>query len=136
LRSALAERGQTEVEVGKMRDAHAVELHGEPVDGQLERPQSHPPRLEHAVDEAERRERDDDPEKRQIWSFSRTGFTETTCRLNFSSASSTPAATPTSCDRCRIGILKSRPVAAFNFDCHASSDRWQSGHGVTIASAP
>ena len=29
-----------------------------------------------------------------------------------------------------------RPVVAFSFDCHASSERWQSGHGVTIASAP
>ena len=28
------------------------------------------------------------------------------------------------------------PVVAFSFDCHASSERWQSGHGVTIASAP
>ena len=40
----------------------------------------------------------------QIWSFSRIGFTDTTCRLNFSSDSSSPAATPTSCERCRIGI--------------------------------
>ena len=87
-------------------------------------------------DDDERREREDDPEKGQIWSFSRTGCTETTCRLNFSSASATPAATPTSCERWRIGILKSRPVAAFSFDCQASSERWQSGHGVTIASAP
>ena len=47
-----------------------------------------------------------------------------------------PAATPISCERCRIGIAKSRPVVAFSFDCHASSERWQSGHGVTIASAP
>jgi len=41
---------------------------------------------------------------RQIWSFSRIGWTETTWRLNFSSDSSNPAATPTSCDRCRIGM--------------------------------
>src|SRR5213595_3566373 len=33
-------------------------------------------------------------------------------------------------------MWNSRPVAARSFDCHASSDRWQSGHGVTIASAP
>jgi len=33
------------------------------------------------------------------------------------------AATPTSCERWRIGILKSRPVSALSFDCHASSDR-------------
>ena len=31
---------------------------------------------------------------------------------------------------------KSRPVVPSSFDCHASSERWQSGHGVTIASAP
>ncbi len=47
-----------------------------------------------------------------------------------------PGGDPTSCDRCRIGIWKSFPVAAFSFDCHASSERWQSGHGVTIAWAP
>ena len=29
-----------------------------------------------------------------------------------------------------------RPVAASSFCCHASSERWQSGHGVTITSAP
>src|SRR5207248_1891948 len=47
-----------------------------------------------------------------------------------SSADDNPAATPISCERCRIGIWKSRPVVSFNFDCHASSERWQSGHGV------
>ena len=56
--------------------------------------------------------------------------------MNFSAESGSPAATPISCERCRIGIAKSRPVEAFSFDCHASSERWQSGHGVTIASAP
>ena len=35
-----------------------------------------------------------------------------------------------------IDMLKSRPVAFFSFDCQASSERWHSGHGVTIASAP
>ncbi len=47
-----------------------------------------------------------------------------------------PAATPISCERWRIGIWKSLPVCFLSFDCHASSERWQSGHGVTIASAP
>ena len=37
-------------------------------------------------------------------SLSSTGFIETTCRLNFSSESSSPAATPISCARCMIGI--------------------------------
>ena len=35
-----------------------------------------------------------------------------------------------------IGIGERPAGRAFSFDCHASSDRWQSGHGVTIASAP
>ena len=30
----------------------------------------------------------------------------------------------------------SRPVEASSFPCQASRERWQSGHGVTIASAP
>ena len=64
------------------------------------------------------------------------GLGPTMCRLNFSSDSLIPAATPTSCERWRIGSLKSRPVVGSSFDCHASSDRWHSGHGVTIASAP
>ena len=46
----------------------------------------------------------------QTESFSVTGSTETTWRLNFSSDESSPAATPTSCERCRIGIWKSLPV--------------------------
>lgn len=56
-------------------------------------------------------------------SLSVTGFTDTTWRLNFSSESVRPAATPMSCERCRIGIWKSLPVCFFSFDCHASSDR-------------
>ncbi len=46
----------------------------------------------------------------QTESFSVTGATETTWRLNFSSELSSPAATPTSCERCKIGIWKSFPV--------------------------
>ena len=69
-------------------------------------------------------------------SFSSTGSIETTCRLKRSSESDRPAATPISCERCRIGIWKSFPVCFLSFDCQASSERWQSGHGVTIASAP
>ena len=61
------------MEVGEMRDPQPVELVREPVDRQLERPQPDPARFERAVRDAERRERDDDPEKGQIWSFSRTG---------------------------------------------------------------
>src|SRR5262249_60984610 len=103
----------------------------------VHRTQPHPPALEPAP--AEPGARDGAGKSTgplQTSSFSSTGSTDTTCRLNFSSESATPAATPTSCDRCRIGIWKSFPVWAFSFDCHASSDRWHSGHGVTNASAP
>ena len=65
-----------------------------------------------------------------------TGSTGTTWRLNLSSESAKPAATPISCDRWMIGMPSVRPVDFSSFDCQASSDRWQSGHGVTIASAP
>ncbi len=61
--------------------------------------------------------------RRQTLSFSITGSTETTCRLNLSSESVRPAATPTSCERWRIGIAKSLPVCFFSFDCQASSER-------------
>src|SRR6185503_1676891 len=44
------------------------------------------------------------PRALQTSSFEVTGSTETTWRLNFSSDSSSPAATPISCERCRIGI--------------------------------
>ena len=84
---------------------------------------------------AQRTRRRERPALRRTASRS-TGATETTWRLNFSSESVRPAATPTSCERCRIGIAKSLPVCFFSFDCQASSERWQSGHGVTIASAP
>src|SRR4249919_770 len=61
-------------------------------------------------------------------SLSSTGFIETTCRLNLSSESSRPAATPINCERCMIGIgfSGSRPSllrCAFSFDCHASRDK-------------
>src|SRR4051794_21271406 len=132
-------RRYSEMEVREVRDAQAVELRRQARQLELSDPQAHPAGLERPICSDDRRERDEpsEPEQKgQIWSFSMTGSTETTCRLNFSSDSSSPAATPTSCERWRIGILKSRPVAFFSFDCHASSERWQSGHGVTIASAP
>lgn len=49
--------------------------------------------------------------------------TGVTCRWNFSSAPSTPAASATSCDMCRVGISNFRPACFSAFDCHASSDR-------------
>ena len=45
-----------------------------------------------------------DPVRYGACSFSRTGVTGTTWRLNLSSDSSSPAATPISWERCRIGI--------------------------------
>ena len=90
-----------------MRDAQAVELGRQPGHLELELAQPHPAGFEPAVGDRHGRERRgarEDAGARQIWSFSRIGWTETTWRLNFSSDSSSPAATPTSCDRCRIGI--------------------------------
>src|SRR5947207_3273603 len=134
------------MEVREMEDPEAVELLRQARDRHFEPPKPHPTRLEPTPRE---RRRDAEPEpcpgssaevlrraRAQTSSFAKTGSTETTCRLNLSSDSSSPAATPTSCERWRIGIWKSRPVAAASFCCQASSERWQSGHGVTIASAP
>ena len=91
-----------------MRDPQAVELGRQAVDGHLEHPQPHPPSFEPAVRREDDRQDDDGRgeslRRAQIWSFSMIGSTETTCRLNLSSDSSSPAATPTSCDRWRIGI--------------------------------
>src|SRR4051812_46198644 len=130
-------RRQAEMKVRQMRDSDAVELCRQPLQGDVERPEPHPARFEPPPPEPGA---GDGTGKRgaalQTSSFSSTGATETTCRLNFSSESGSPAATPTSCERWRIGIWKSLPVAALSFDCHASSERWQRGHGVTIVSAP
>ena len=90
-----------------MGNAEAVELGRQPRHLELELAQPHPAGFEPAVGDRHGHERcgaREDAGARQIWSFSRIGWTETTWRLNFSSASSNPAATPTSCDRCRIGI--------------------------------
>src|SRR5581483_538639 len=106
LHGPLPERGHPEVEVGEVRDAEAVELRREARQANFPDPQPHPAGLEHAVAGGEGRDGDQHEEEDQTRSFSTTGSTETTCRLNFSSASSRPAATPTSCERWRIGILK------------------------------
>ena len=44
-------------------------------------------------------------------------------------------------DADQLGQMENRQLEALlvwasSFDCHASRERWQSGHGVTIASAP
>ncbi len=81
-----------------MRDPNAVELGRQAVDAQVELAQPNESGFEPAVAEARGRSPGADPGD-QIASFSRTGLTDTTCRLNFSSDSCKPAATPTSCAR-------------------------------------
>src|SRR5262245_56625184 len=120
-----------------MCDANPIELCGHAVEPNLDDPPSQPSRLEPRPTGHRRpRGQHDDESPDQTDSFSVTGSTETTWRLNFSSDASSPAATPTSCERCRIGIWKSFPVCWRSLDYQASSERWQSGQGVTIASAP
>src|SRR6516165_8043607 len=115
------------MEVGEVGDPEPVQLVWQLRHRQLEHAQPNPARLERAP--AQSREHsgtrgDGLPATGpQTSIFSSIGFTDTTCRLNLSSDSWSPAATPTSCERWRIGILKSRPVSALSFDCHASSDR-------------
>ena len=72
----------------------------------------------------------------QTESFSVTGVTETTWRLNFSSESVEPGRDADQLGEVEDRHVEVRPVAFSSFGCHASSERWQSGHGVTIASAP
>jgi type II secretory pathway pseudopilin PulG len=108
LDGARAARGDAEVEVREVGDADTVELGREPGHVQVELPQPHPARFEPSVPGDRGGEACGTgcqrSERSQIWSFSITGLTDTTCRLNFSSDSSSPAATPTSCERCRIGM--------------------------------
>src|SRR5262249_7907220 len=103
-----AARRHAEMQVREMRDAKSVErrrnaraqhLYPSPLHQSSLQPQQR----------SDRRGRDDndDDEPDQTESFSVTGATETTWRLNLSSDESMPAATPTSCERCRIGIWKS-----------------------------
>src|SRR5215212_1647134 len=121
------------MEVGEVGDPEADELLRNTPQGNVELAKTNPSRLEMAPGDASGGRRDS---RFQTSNCSTTGETDTTCRLKFSSDSSRPAATPISCDRWRIGMSNDLPVAFCSFDCHASSDRWQSGHGVTIASAP
>src|SRR5581483_6561265 len=126
-------RGNAEVEVREVRDPEPVELLRQPRHLDLELAKPDPARLERAPAEGRARERADGLQTSRRAS---AGRGSTMWRLNFSSDSSRPAATPTSCARWRIGIANFRPVDASSFCCHASSERWQSGHGVTITSAP
>ena len=116
----LAATRHAEVEVGEVRDPQAAQLLRQPAHAHVTRVEPYPSRLEPRPPE---RGGGDPGESSQACVFSRTGATETTCRLKRSSDSSSPAATPISCDRWRIGIRKSFPVVARSFDCHASSER-------------
>jgi hypothetical protein len=103
-----AARRHSEVEVREVRDPDAVELGRQARQPQIALAQTHPPGFEPAISEPGRGERGGSarngrPEV-QISSFSRIGRTETTWRRNLSSDSWRPAATPTSCERWRIGI--------------------------------
>ena len=132
-----AARRNTEVQIGEVRDTKAVELGRQTRELDVDHLSPQPAGLEPRPPGYPRDrggQQQEDPG--QTDSFSVTGATETTWRLNFSSELSSPAATPTSCERWRIGIWKSFPVCFCSFDCHASRERWQSGQGVTIASAP
>ncbi len=125
--SADPRRRYAEVEVREMGDPEAIELRRQPRQRDLELAQPHPAGFEQAPADARRDGRSDGS---QASSRSSAGRGSTMWRLNFSSDSSSPAATPTSWARCRIGNWNFRPVDASSFDCHASSDRWQSGHGA------
>jgi hypothetical protein len=96
------------MEVGQVGDTQAVQLGRQAGDREVADAEPDPAGLEPAPPRTDRQESDeagaDERRPRQIWSFSRIGLTDTTWRLNFSSASSSPAATPTSCDRWRIGM--------------------------------
>src|SRR3954453_16946597 len=128
-----ARRRHAEVGGWEVRDPQAVQLGRQVRQLELELTEPHPPGFDQAPPEA----RCDRPaELSQTSSRSSAGRGSTMWRLNLSSASSSPAATPTSWARWSTGILKARPVEASSFCCQASSERWQSGHGVPITSAP
>ncbi len=68
-----------EVEVGKVRDAKAVQLGRQAGDPEVADAEPHPPRLEPPPHHARRYDgRDDERGGSQISSFSRTGLTDTT----------------------------------------------------------
>jgi len=99
------------VEVREVRDPKALELSRQPCDRERELAQPHPPCFVPAPREPAGRDAgetraggDESGTEAQTLSFSTTGFIETTWRLNFSSDSSSPAATPISCARWMIGM--------------------------------
>src|SRR5205823_11333899 len=129
-----AARRNAEVEVGEMRDAEPVELRRQTRQLDLELAQAHPAGLEPPPGESapeygsgaapegchagtrpsvtqQMPPRPRTLRRAQTSNRSKAGLGSTMCRLNFSSDSSIPAATPTSWARWRIGRLKLRPVA-------------------------
>ena len=104
-----------------MRDAQPGELGGEPGQRHRQLGQPNPGGLVQPPGDAGGRDSGGrgkaraDAFARQTESCSTTGSTGTTCRLNFSSDSVSPAATPTSCERWMIGRPNVRPVEASSF---------------------
>ena len=103
---AARERERPQVQIREMEDAQPVEAGREAGQRDVERAPLEPLRfVEPPASGGERPEAEAGAPSRYGASiFASMGSTETTCRLNLSSESSIPAATPTSCDRWRIGI--------------------------------
>ena len=113
-----AARRRPEVEVRQVRDPQPVQLGRQvrQLDLELRAAAPSPPRTSPTRPRPQRRAASAaraDGARSDLRASRAPAWTETTCRLNFSSDSSSPAATPTSCERWRIGISKSRPVAVF-----------------------
>jgi len=88
------------VKVGEVCDAQPVELGRYFVETHVEDALAEPPRLEpRPCHDGRSCDGEDKENPGQTESFSVTGSTETTWRLNFNSDESSPAATPTSCER-------------------------------------
>src|SRR6185503_6661432 len=104
--SADPRRPNAEVEVREMRDAQPVELRRQLRHLELELSQARPACLEQAPTHAGTGEaRAGERAASQTSRRSSAGRGSTMWRLNFSSASSRPAATPTSCARWSTGSL-------------------------------
>src|SRR5207244_4903451 len=100
-----ARRGDAEVEVREVRDPEAVQLLRQPGQLDVEHTPPQPTGLEQAPPQTSTGQpgRNRRADAFQTSSRSSAGRGSTMWRLNFSSASSSPAATPTSCARWRIG---------------------------------
>src|SRR5664280_1300707 len=136
-------RTSAEMQIADMSDAQAVELLRQARHLHLQLHQPQPAGLEDAPaehGEKQRRQRDDDPDHRSPPSgdsnLASTGPIETTWRESSSRSGSRPAASAIICERWKIGMPNFFPCARSALFCQASSERWQSGQELTIASAP